>query len=174
MAGLVPAMLRFAALFRVRRILSRHDGAERTACSCRIHVAFDLFRCINGSRRRSLHRGGSVVRVIARDLHMLKKLMASALAVMLAFGAVTATGTSPAEAGRGGRIAAGVAAGIIGLGVLGAMAHARDRHYRDYDEVCYRGPRECGWVGRRCFINRYGEEVCRGGRWNCWRDTVCE
>lgn len=105
---------------------------------------------------------------------MLKTFMASLLAFTLAFGAVMTTTTTPAEAGRGGRVAAGVAAGIIGLGVLGAYAHARDRHYRAYDEVCYRGPRECGWVGRRCFVNRWGEDVCRGGRWTCWRDTVCE
>jgi hypothetical protein len=109
---------------------------------------------------------------------MLKKLMASLLAVTLAFGAVMTTNTAPAEAGRGGRVAAGIAAGIIGLGVLGAYANARDRGYdrgyRAYDEVCYKGPKECGWVGRRCFENRYGDEVCRGGRWTCWRDTVCE
>ncbi len=88
---------------------------------------------------------------------MLKKLMASLLAITLAFGAVMTTNTAPAEAGRGGRVAAGIAAGIIGLGVLGAYAHARDRHYdrgyRAYDEVCYKGPKECGWVGRRCFEN---------------------
>lgn len=104
---------------------------------------------------------------------MLKKIMGSLMAVMLAFGTVMAS-TPPAEAGHGGRVAAGIAAGIIGLGVLGAYAHARDRHYRDYDEVCYKGPRECGWVGRRCFSNRYGETVCRGGRWTCWRDTHCD
>jgi len=106
---------------------------------------------------------------------MLKKFMSPVLALMLAFGAVMSATTVPAEAGRGGRVAAGVAAGIIGLGVLGAYAHARDRHYyRDDEEVCYRGPRECGWVGRRCFENRYGETVCRGGRWTCWRDTHCD
>lgn len=109
---------------------------------------------------------------------MLKKFMVSLLAVTLAFGAVMASNTVSAEAGNGGRVAAGIAAGIIGLGVLGAVASARERSYgagyRAYDEVCYKGPRECGWVGRRCFENRYGDEVCRGGRWTCWRDTVCE
>ncbi len=109
---------------------------------------------------------------------MLKKIMSPLLAVVLAFGAVTAATTQSAEAGRGGRVAAGVAAGIIGLGVLGAYAHARDHRYhsryRDYDEVCHKGPRECGWVGRKCFENRWGETVCRGGRWTCWRDTYCD
>jgi hypothetical protein len=128
---------------------------------------------------KSLHRvARALLAVRARGNHMLNKFMASLLAVLLAFGTVMAANTAPAEAGRGGRVAAGVAAGIIGLGVLGAYAHARERHYysgyRDDDEVCYRGPRECGWVGRRCFENRYGDEVCRGGRWTCWRDTVCD
>ena len=50
---------------------------------------------------------------------MLKKFMSPVLALMLAFGAVMSATTVPAEAGRGGRVAAGVAAGIIGLGVMG-------------------------------------------------------
>ncbi|MDX2306615.1 MAG: hypothetical protein NW216_00070 [Hyphomicrobium sp.] len=110
-----------------------------------------------------------------RGLLMLKKLMAPLLVLTLAFGAV-ATSYQPAEAGRGGRIAAGVAAGIIGLGILGAYAHARDRHdhYREYEPACYKGPKECGWVGRRCFENSWGDTVCRGGRWTCWRDTICD
>ncbi len=105
----------------------------------------------------------------------MKKIMYPMMAILLAFGTVAATTAQPAEAGRGGRVAAGIAAGIIGLGVLGAYAHARDRHhYRGYDEVCYKGPKECGWVGRRCFENRWGETICRGGRWTCWRDTYCD
>lgn len=107
---------------------------------------------------------------------MLKMIMTPMLALTLAFGTL-ATSYEPAEAGRrGARVAAGVAGAIIGLGVLGAYAHARDREYRyrDYEPACYKGPRECGWVGRKCFENRYGEEVCRGGRWTCWRDTYCD
>jgi len=116
-----------------------------------------------------------VLQPMIRGILMMKKLMASLLAVTLAFGAVMTASTTSAEAGRGGRVAAGIAAGIIGLGVLGAVANARERrHYRYDEEVCYKGPRECGWTGRRCFENRYGEEVCRGGRWTCWRDTICE
>lgn len=104
---------------------------------------------------------------------MLKSLLSPVLAVALAIGTLGASNV-PAEAGHG-RFAAGVAAGVIGLGLLGAYAHARDRHYyRDYEPACYKGPRECGWVGRRCFEDRYGETVCRGGRWTCWRDTVCD
>jgi hypothetical protein len=101
---------------------------------------------------------------------MMKKIMHALMALMLMAG-VTAS-IQPAEAGRGGRVAAGVAAGIIGLGLLGAYAHSRDRHYA-HDE-CYPGPEECGWKNRRCFTNSWGDTVCRGGRWTCWRPTYCD
>ena len=103
---------------------------------------------------------------------IVKKLMHVMLALALVTGAV-ATSAQPAEAGRGGRVAAGVAAGIIGLGILGAYAHSRDRYYYR-DAECYPGPEECGWTNRRCFINRWGDEVCRGGRWTCHRPTYCD
>jgi hypothetical protein len=105
---------------------------------------------------------------------MLKKFLNSLMALALIAG-VSASSIQPAEAGHGGRFAAGVAAGIIGLGVLGAIGHARDRDYYDArDGGCYPGPEECGWRGRRCFENRYGDYVCRGGRWTCWRPTYCD
>jgi hypothetical protein len=105
---------------------------------------------------------------------VLKKIMHSLMALTLIVG-VTASSIEPAEAGRGGRFAAGVAAGIIGLGLLGAYGHARDRdYYRAGGGDCYPGPEECGWVNRRCFENRYGDYVCRGGRWTCWRPTYCD
>ena len=95
-------------------------------------------------------------------------------ALVLAAGTVMAS-VQPAEAGRGGRTAAGIAAGIIGLGILGAYAHSRDRDdYYHHDAECYPGPRECGWTNRRCYIDRWGDEVCRGGRWRCWRPTYCD
>lgn len=108
---------------------------------------------------------------------LLKMIMSPLLVLTLALGSV-ATTYEPAEARRRG-LGVGIAAGIIGLGVLGAYAHGRDRHdnrYRsDYDDQeCYKGPEECGWVNRRCFENSWGERVCRGGRWTCWRDTICE
>ena len=105
---------------------------------------------------------------------MLKKIMVALVALALVVG-VTAASPQPAEA-RGGGVAAGIAAGIIGLGVLGAYAHARDREYyyaRGPGE-CYPGPEQCGWVNRRCFENRYGDMVCRGGRYTCWRPTYCD
>lgn len=105
---------------------------------------------------------------------MFKKALTSVMA--LAMVAATALPTSqPAEAR--GRFAAGVAAGIIGLGVLGAYAHARDREYYGYRHrvrECHEGPEECGWVNRRCFTNSWGDRVCRGGRWTCWRDSYCD
>jgi hypothetical protein len=114
---------------------------------------------------------------------ILKKIMSPLLALTLAFGAV-ATSYEPAEAGHRGRnIGVGVAAGIIGLGILGAAANAgRHRSHHDHGQVdyddegpeCYKGPKECGWTNRRCFENSWGETVCRGGRWTCWRDTICE
>ncbi|MEW5962374.1 MAG: hypothetical protein AB1749_02320 [Pseudomonadota bacterium] len=107
---------------------------------------------------------------------MLKTIAHALLAAALALGVVT-TSTGPAEAGRGGRIAAGVAAGIIGLGILGAYAHSRHRYYDSgyygYGG-CYRGPRECGWHGRYCYENRWGDTVCRGGHYSCTRRTYCD
>jgi hypothetical protein len=106
----------------------------------------------------------------------MKKIMQMALAVALAFAAV-AGAHQPAQAGRGyghghhhghgGGFAAGVAAGVIGLGVLSAYSHARG-------PACYSGPERCGWSDRHCFHNRYGDWVCRGGRYHCWRPTYCD
>jgi hypothetical protein len=105
---------------------------------------------------------------------MMKKLINAVMALALIVGVGIST-MQPAEAhGRGGRVAAGVAAGIIGLGILGAYGHARDREYYRAGGDCYPGPEECGWRDRRCFENRYGEMVCRGGRWTCWRPTYCD
>ena len=72
-----------------------------------------------------------------------------ALTVVLALGATT---TRPAEARRGG-VAAGIAVGtLLGLGIAGA----------------YAGPRYYG-AGYR-----YGEHICSGGDWRCWRPTICD
>lgn len=101
---------------------------------------------------------------------MLKKIAMPLMAVLMAFSTL-AVSVQPAEARRGGQVAAGVAAGIIGLGILGAYANARERDYR---RVCYEGPRECYWRDRHCFYNRYGDYVCRGGDRICERRTICE
>lgn len=105
---------------------------------------------------------------------MWKKFTSALMALVMAFG-VTLASAPQAEARRG--VGLGIAAGIIGLGILGAAAHARgDRYYSRYDddEYCYRGPRECHWAGRRCFENRWGDTVCRGGRYVCERPVICD
>ena len=101
---------------------------------------------------------------------MWKKFMSAVMAVVTMAGLSIAT-VQPAEAGGRG-VGVGIAAGIIGLGILGAAASARGG---DYDgRRCYRGREECGWSDRRCFENRYGDTVCRGGVYRCYRPTVCD
>jgi hypothetical protein len=111
---------------------------------------------------------------------MIKQILHSLMALVLAAG-IAGASVQEAQAGRGRGVAAGVAAGIIGLGILGAAASARGRGgygYDDYDygpePACYRGPRECGWENRRCFENRYGDVVCRGGDYVCTRPLICD
>lgn len=103
---------------------------------------------------------------------MQKRIMQSAAALVLGLGIAAAT-IQPAEAHRrGGGVAAGVAVGtILGLGIAGAYAGPR---YYDYGPGCYRGPRQCDYVGRSCWYNSYGERVCRGGDYRCWRPTICD
>jgi hypothetical protein len=103
---------------------------------------------------------------------MLKKVAHSAAALMLVLGIVAAT-VQPAEAHRrGGGVAAGLAIGtILGLGIAGAYAGPR---YYDYGPGCYRGPRQCDYVGRSCWYNNFGERICRGGEYRCWRPTICD
>jgi len=105
---------------------------------------------------------------------MIRKILHPLLALTLAAGMATAS-VQQAEAGHRG-VGLGIAAGVIGLGLLGAAASARgDRYYDDYDEGrCYRGRPRCHWEGGRCFENRYGEEVCRGGERVCHRPLVCD
>lgn len=103
---------------------------------------------------------------------MTRKLMRLAMAAALAFGAA-AGAYQPAEAGRGGAFAAGVATGVIGLGVLGGYAHSHHHHHY-HGPACYSGPERCGWSDRHCFHNRWGDWVCRGGRYRCWRPTYCD
>jgi hypothetical protein len=109
---------------------------------------------------------------------MLRKILHPLLAAVLVAGLAFAT-VQEAEAGRGGRAAAGIAAGIIGLAILGAASRARGGgYYDDYDygpePECYRGPRRCTWENRRCFENRYGDYVCRGGDYVCRRPLICD
>lgn len=103
---------------------------------------------------------------------MWKTITSMILAAATFFGATMVT-VNQAEAGRGRGVGLGIAAGIIGLGVLGAYAHARDREYSNTGG-CYKGPERCAWRDRHCFENRYGDYVCRGGRYSCYRPTYCD
>jgi len=110
------------------------------------------------------------------DICMIQKILQPVMALVLAAG-LAAASVQEAQAGRGSGVAAGVAAGIIGLGILGAAASARGRgayDYDDYEPACYRGPRRCHWENQRCFENRYGDMVCRGGDYVCRRPLICD
>jgi hypothetical protein len=101
---------------------------------------------------------------------MLKK--ATTLLTTLALGlALTVTSFDSAEArrGRNAAIAGGVALGVLALGAAAANS-------RSYDRAggCYKGPRECRWVGADCYRNRWGERVCEGGYRECHRPTYCD
>ena len=101
---------------------------------------------------------------------MLKRATTVIMTLLLAL-ALTTTSFDSAQARRGrtAAIAGGVALGILALGA--ADAYSRSRYYRG---GCYRGPRECRWVGRDCYRNSYGERVCEGGYRECWRPTYCD
>ena len=104
---------------------------------------------------------------------MYKKLTSMVMAAVTMFG-LSIAAIQPAQAG-GRNVGVGIAAGIIGLGVLGAYAHARDRDsYYARGGGCYRGPERCGWQNRHCFENRFGDTVCRGGHYSCYRPTICD
>ena len=104
---------------------------------------------------------------------MMKKLMSLALAGVVIAGTVTVA-SDEAEARRGRGFGAGVAAGVIGLGILGAAAAASagPRYYYG-GGGCYPGPRQCTWAGRSCWYNRFGDYVCGGGRYVCSRPMIC-
>ncbi len=106
---------------------------------------------------------------------MIRKILHPVMALTLAAGLASAS-VQQAEAGRGRGIAAGIAAGIIGLGIIGAASARRGYDYDDYgyEEHCFRGRRRCHWIDRRCFENRYGDVVCRGGDYVCRRPLICD
>ncbi len=83
--------------------------------------------------------------------------------------AATFVAAPQAEAG-GGRTAGAVAGAIIGLGVLGAYAAARENRY---ERSCYPGRQVCDVVGQRCWYNRYGEYRCKDDV-RCYRPRVCD
>jgi hypothetical protein len=108
------------------------------------------------------------------------KIARTTLAVALILG-LGAAATQPAAAGRDGSVAAGVAVGtLLGLSIAGTYIGPRS-YYPGYPygpayfgPGCYPGPQQCGWAGRSCWRNPYGELVCRGGEWRCWRPAICD
>jgi hypothetical protein len=122
-----------------------------------------------GARRRGI---GDIELSNRDDIAMRNRITQALLALTVVLG-LGASMSQPAEAHRRGGIAAGLAVGtLLGLGIAGA--YAGPRYYYGAAPGCYRGPRQCGWAGRRCWINRLGEDVCRGGEWRCWRPTICD
>ena len=102
---------------------------------------------------------------------MVKKVLQS-LAVLALLAGIAAASSDPAEARRGRGLGAGIAVGtLLGLGIAGAYAGPR---YYGPGPGCYLGPRQCSWVGRSCWYNRYGEYVCGGGDYRCWRPRICD
>jgi hypothetical protein len=109
---------------------------------------------------------------------MIKKLTKIAMAFAIAFTAVAATAPD-ADARRGRNLALGITAGIVTLGILGTYANRpyyapHPNYYYSASPHCYKGPERCGWVGRRCWENSYGELICKGGVWRCHRPTYCD
>ena len=71
------------------------------------------------------------------------------------------------------RVRGGVVAGaIVGGVVAGALIAGASR--RAHAHGCYDGPKRCEWRNRHCYENRWGETVCRGGEYRCWRPRICD
>jgi len=109
---------------------------------------------------------------------MLKKIFQVLLALSLIVG-VLAAPIETAEARRGTGVAVGVGLGLLGLGLLATQGYAYGPGpayygYGPGPAGCYPGPRQCGFTGRHCFNDYYGNYVCRGGQYRCWRPAICE
>ena len=109
----------------------------------------------------------------------MKRSAILALAVALS---VPSIAPAAAEGGRGAAFAAGVAAGIIGLGILGEEAE-RERAYSQgnyggdgygYGPSCHPGPLECRTYDAPCYHNDYGEYVCPPPERHCFRREICD
>jgi hypothetical protein len=105
----------------------------------------------------------------------MKSWIKSGLALVLAAGLLSAS-LAPASADhydRGAGVAVGVAAGILGLGILGAAA-SHDRPYYEGGAYCHPGPLECRTFAPPCFHNEYGDYVCPAPERRCFRRPYCE
>ncbi len=85
----------------------------------------------------------------------IKRSAALALAAALMPATVS---PAPADGWRGPGFGAGVAAGILGLGVMGAIEAERERdyYYGNYGPACHPGPLECRMYDSPCFHDEYG------------------
>lgn len=98
---------------------------------------------------------------------VLKLFAALGLALALV---VSHSPEAEARKGRGAAFAAGVAAGVIGLGILGA-AEAQARYSGG---GCYKGRRVCEIIERNCFYSRSGDYICPAPERRCYRPTICD
>ena len=100
------------------------------------------------------------------------KRAAIPLATLALASALIITAVDHAEAqhrrGSAAPVVAGVALGVLALGLAGAY----DRPYERAS--CYEGPRECRWTRGECWYDDDGERVCREGHRECWRPTYCD
>ncbi len=99
------------------------------------------------------------------------------LALVLAAGLASANVT-PASAdywGGGPAFAAGLATGIIGLGIIGAARnYPPPYYYGAYDDPrCHPGPLECRTFAPPCYADAYGANVCPPPGRSCYRRAIC-
>jgi hypothetical protein len=97
-------------------------------------------------------------------------------AVLAVTAVFISAGVAPASAhDNGAAFGAGVAAGILGLGVLGAMEADRERdYYSNYGPSCRPGPLECRTYGAPCFHDEYGAYICPPPERHCFRRPICD
>jgi len=95
---------------------------------------------------------------------MLRRLVRSFATLILALSVVLAH-VDHAEARHGRSMFAGIAVGLIALAIIEASRHHR-HHHRQVQSRYDHDP-ECGWRGRTCFDNSYGDHVCKGGEYVC-------
>ncbi len=100
----------------------------------------------------------------------MKKLVYAMLALVMALGAVVTSSQTAEARGRGGLVAGAIVGGVL----AGALLAGSSRRAYASGPVCHYGPRQCEWAGRHCFYNRFGDYVCRGGDYRCWRPRICD
>ena len=107
-------------------------------------------------------------------ISMLKKITHALMALMLALGFAMSS-AHDAEARRGGGVALGVAAGIIGLGFL-APAPAATAITRITMTAATAIAVRASVIGRAgaALKTNMATLVCRGGRYLCERAVVCD